>query len=397
MPSYAPNAVLNAYVASLQASKPDKEPMRKPKILPMIGGDPEFFIADKSGILPSCGLLGGTKGEPIRLGEYGSYLEDNISVELNIPPSTESIGFGQNTLILLEQVRILVSEKFKAIPVIKASVEIPKVRLTHPNAFIFGCEPDYCAYDFDPSSPVDVYTARSFSPENVLGNVRCAGGHLHLSYGGDVPAHAMIILMDVIAGLPMSQYDKQGKRRDNYGKAGLFRRKAYGEGIKGVEWRTPSNWWLQKDASSQFRARHTFDAILGLGYAAEMYPEELATLFSKIPCDDVQNAIKTEDAAQAEKIYKELKNRSPPILQSYLFSNSGYAFLADDSFKQHAELHVLKMFTKGRSIKTSNIIPTAMSPHYTWNGESPHTPPPQEFISVTQDFSPSPPDDEPSE
>lgn len=336
--------------------------MPKKFVGPKIGGDPEFFLGTpKDGVVASCGLLGGSKDAPVALGNYGSYLEDNVSVELNIPPASNGSDFLDNTNALMNAMRGMLKEKIGVRPIIKPFIDFPQPKLCHPSAFIFGCDPDFCAYDFDPTALYADYTPRTFAPDLSLGNVRCAGGHIHLSYNGDMSPHVVVVLMDALVGLPMLVHDKQGSRRANYGRAGLFRKKTYGD-VKGVEWRTPSNWWLAEDIVSRFRARNAFDTILQIGAVVEDIPDDVAAFFVRIPLADLQTITQKEDVSLAKELYTELSRSMPGVMRSSFSTYTPYAFMAEDALKAHAESHFVRL---AKNKKLLNAIPAWAPPPQT--------------------------------
>ena len=55
-----------------------------------VGSDPETFLQSKTGeFISSVGLIGGSKDEPMPIGEGCSVQEDNVTVEFNTPPTND--------------------------------------------------------------------------------------------------------------------------------------------------------------------------------------------------------------------------------------------------------------------------------------------------------------------
>jgi len=109
--------------------------------------------------------------------------------------------------------------------------------------------------------------------------------------------------MDVVVELPFLRYDKQKLRRMFYGQPGIYREKPYG-----LEYRTPSNFWLHR----VFRERHLqqlTDNVLHLARAANESPEELKRVYAEIDWGDVQAAIRSESAKMADEIVEYARAR----------------------------------------------------------------------------------------
>ena len=60
-----------------------------------VGSDAELFIYNKEGPFPICGLIGGTKQDPLPVMEGNGYAvqEDNVLLEFNIPPASSALEF----------------------------------------------------------------------------------------------------------------------------------------------------------------------------------------------------------------------------------------------------------------------------------------------------------------
>ena len=304
-----PLATYVAIVEGIHPLSPYNPQLVSKKKLPqgsvLIGADPEFFIANSKKLVPSCGLIGGdkAKGVPIdkeKLGESYTWLEDNVAVELNVPPASSSMGFVSTMKYAVTHA--LDQLKLKQLhAVFKPALTFKAPDLIHPKSMVFGCEPDFCAYDESngrKARTVDV---------NTFGNTRFAGGHIHLSFNNkaSIPIYAVVMLLDAFIGLPSVSYDSQDQRRKAYGLAGLFRTKTYGDNITGVEYRSLSNFWLpwanHKERSMYLHA--LADTCITLGYALEHTPDELADLYVRLPLKDIQQVIDSEDKKQAIEIH----------------------------------------------------------------------------------------------
>lgn len=200
-----------------------------------IGSDTEVFAIDEKGQhIALCGLIGGTKEEPMQiegLPEGFKFQEDNVSLEWNIPPASELAVFKQNIQTINREVYHTL--KHMGLRVSKeVGVSFDKNQLTHPNALIFGCEPDYNAWKM-------IENERPHSSDPYL---RTAGGHIHV--GTDLDMVKGVQLMDLYLGIPSILMDNNPgstKRRELYGKAGAMRPKPYG-----FEYRVLSNFWTFK-------------------------------------------------------------------------------------------------------------------------------------------------------
>lgn len=197
-----------------------------------IGADPELFFSDSYGNFKSViDLLGGSKDSPKEFDKGFYVLEDNVAAEFNIPPATSSKDFINNIDIALTYLDLVAKNKNLKLSQ-KASASFPMEELSHPMAFVFGCDPDFNAWTGrkNPRPHCDDISLRS------------CGGHVHIGVDGfESKSEKMGIVktMDLFLGVKASRIDTDVKRRELYGKAGAFRYKPYG-----VEYRTLSNFWI---------------------------------------------------------------------------------------------------------------------------------------------------------
>jgi len=196
-----------------------------------IGSDTEVFAKDKDGKHKAlCGLIGGTKEYPKPItGTSGFYLqEDNVSLEWNIPYANNRTNFITNVAWIQDYSKSLLSSLGFDMST-DASVSFDKGELVHPNALVFGCEPDYDAWKM----------VENKKPSSTDATLRTAGGHIHV--GAKVDMVKLIQHMDLFLGVPSVLLDDTPaaiKRRELYGKAGAMRPKPYG-----AEYRVLSNYW----------------------------------------------------------------------------------------------------------------------------------------------------------
>lgn len=240
----------------------------------MVGADPEVFMQENGRIISAIGRVPGTKTAPYPV-PLGAVQVDNVLAEFNINPAASREEFVRNIK------EVLASLRGMGDIVVQASHEFSDEELAAfpKEAFVFGCDPDYCCYTGDENP----------KPKGPKG-LRTAGGHIHVGYdvASGPESYQVVAAMDIVLGLPSVFMDTDNRRRILYGKAGAFRPKPYG-----VEYRTLSNFWLGSDELISWAYRSTVEAF-------NRTPE----LFEKIKpvYQDVQRAINEGDVKLAKHL-----------------------------------------------------------------------------------------------
>ncbi len=206
-----------------------------------IGCDPELFLRHKGTmkLVSAHGLIPGTKYAPHKI-RSGTLQVDGMAAEIGIDPAETSNTFTDRVIDVVNQLRETLPDYDLVFdPIAKFDNDVWEA--TPPEAKMLGCEPDY-----------DAYTGAVNPQPQRLSTMCTAAGHLHLGWtegmtedveGFDqhVEACRMIIKqLDYFVGVPGLYCDSDTERRKLYGKAGAMRVKPYG-----VEYRTPSNFWLK--------------------------------------------------------------------------------------------------------------------------------------------------------
>ena len=200
-----------------------------------IGADPEMFLFSESlnKYVPVCGLIGGTKEEPLPITDKGHFVqEDNVMVEYCIPPCSSRAEFLHHIQFVKNYIDETLLKPKGLISKCIASANFSPEDLESEQAQRFGCESDYDVYTFD---------ANRVSRANPL--MRTAGGHIHVGYDKNNPETSFKIIkaMDLFLGLPSIILDPDTERRTMYGKAGCYRIKTK----YGLEYRTLSTFWTE--------------------------------------------------------------------------------------------------------------------------------------------------------
>lgn len=278
-----------------------------------LGCDPEVFLFDeaRNSVIPACGIIGGTKNEPKDIGEGVGVQEDNVAVEFNIHPVT--FEPGGNALALatqkaLEHVQGYVRNINNNYDLHVASSHIFTAdALASEAAQRFGCDPDLDAYSMGDPNPT--FTALE------VGTLRMAGGHIHLGLpeGIDIPKWAFVQLLDALVTFRW-QVNVSGevigaRRRQFYGKPGAYRDKPYG-----LEYRTPSNYWLNNSdfaldisnlawwiVNNEAATKNIYDMInfkkIKEYYDSKLSPDSLETLSNRI-ADIWENSLKLPESKE---------------------------------------------------------------------------------------------------
>ena len=248
--------------------------------LKSIGADVELFAFDKVNNTHKslCVLIGGTKEKQMQIKELPlgfALQEDNVSVEYNIPSCSTGTSWRQSHEAVLSHINKLLLKKGFRISK-DASASFIDTELTHPNALVFGCEPDYNAWSKMENS----------KPQCDDKNLRTAGGHIHV--GTDMNMLDGIKQMDLFLGIPSIILDStpaSQARRQLYGKAGAMRPKSYG-----FEYRVLSNFWIFNPELVDWAFQATRKAIQD--------PRKITNKQAK----DIQHAINTGDQNAAKDI-----------------------------------------------------------------------------------------------
>lgn len=197
-----------------------------------VGADPELFLQkiDNGKLISAVGKFGGTKENPRRLLGGFCLQEDNVAVEYNIPATSSPDQFIWANQLMVEEIDKLASE-FGCKSVIQSSGVFTDDELATPAAQLFGCDPDFNAWELAPNP----------KPNSDNPNLRSAGGHIHIGMpdASSKDKIELVRTLDLLIGVPLAFLDPTSKRRELYGRAGCCRFKPYG-----VEYRTPSNIWL---------------------------------------------------------------------------------------------------------------------------------------------------------
>lgn len=211
-----------------------------------VGCDPEFFLLDKkTGMMTSAhNLVPGTKAAPYKV-KSGAVQADGTAVEFNIEPASSPEEFASNVEAVLKEVRGMVDKRFefKFEPTVTYAEDYFK--LLPDSAKELGCDPDFDAYRGGTENPRP-------NPSKTP-TFRTGSGHIHIGWTSgknwkEDPSHSLDCVQ-VVKSLDnhffehKHAYDNDTLRETLYGKRGAFRYKPYG-----VEYRTPSNMWLNNKA-----------------------------------------------------------------------------------------------------------------------------------------------------
>lgn len=239
-----------------------------------IGSDPELFIRNKDNkIISAEGLIGGSKDNPILFDDRGFFIqEDNVMAEFNIPPANSKEEFIEYMQYARDWVEAFLStHDVEPVFANKVTHEFQQEQLQSNQARLFGCEPDW-----------NVYLRQRNRAPSANTAFRSCGGHIHIGfdYNDQADQENLIRALDATLGLSSVFYDKDEVRRKGYGKAGNFRFKPYG-----VEYRTPSNFWISNDQSVGWVYNKVEEAFSYLPYIKDIYKLE----------EDIQKAINNRD------------------------------------------------------------------------------------------------------
>ena len=192
-----------------------------------LGADPEVFLKNKAALVSVVGKVDGNKWNPWQVPDLPkgfTLQQDNVALEFGIPPAANKTEFIRH----IQTVKAAGKKYLKGLSYSTESCAIfPKSEMNTAEAHVFGCEPDFNAWTHKENN----------KPTPPHPHMRSAGGHIHVETTLD--KEAVVRAMDCRIGITSVLMDNGEDRRQLYGKAGAYRPKPYG-----VEYRTPSNWWI---------------------------------------------------------------------------------------------------------------------------------------------------------
>lgn len=248
-----------------------------------LGQDAEVFLLNRAnGQFKSViGMIGANKWNPAQIpgmAEGFTLQEDNVALEFGIPPAATVDEWVANT-------RAVMQAALKKLPETRFSrlscTVFPESEMDNPNAWVFGCEPDFNAWTGEVNE----------KPEAPHPFLRSAGGHIHVETKLD--GRSVIKAMDLCLGVPSILMDSGTQRRQLYGAAGAFRPKPYG-----VEYRTLSNFWIFKKRLTKWAWDSSAKALAFVEANEALFEDEgLST--------DIQQCINNGDKTMAERLVKE--------------------------------------------------------------------------------------------
>lgn len=207
-----------------------------------IGTDPEFSLIDEEAQRRTSahGLIPGTKQEPHKV-NGGAVQIDGAMVEYNTEPASSAEEFIANNLKVMEALRNMIPKKYTFD--FKPAVFFDDIYFEKipDNVKELGCSPDFDAYKKGAMNPRPI-------PPDGKENMRTCSGHIHIGWTKDADVLSLSHRWDcclIVRALDkcvlpyLKKFDKDTNRASLYGKPGAFRPKSYG-----VEWRVPSNAWL---------------------------------------------------------------------------------------------------------------------------------------------------------
>ena len=162
-----------------------------------------------------------------------------MALEFNIPPAESKEQLKEN----INKIKTFLSNTvgLMGLQFSKSSATLfPMDQLSNPKAMVFGCDPDFDAWNGGAVNP---------KPRANDWRLRSCGGHVHIGEKIESveDAQRLIRWMDFCAGVPSTVLDDGFLRKSLYGKRGAYRIKPYG-----VEYRTLSNFWIWEDKLIDF-------------------------------------------------------------------------------------------------------------------------------------------------
>jgi hypothetical protein len=271
-----------------------------------IGTDVEFFVIDEQNNSISVeGKLGGTKRNPLSIGNGCNRQEDCVLAEFGTPP----VMYGEEDKFVeyLTHCRKKgneILEEFNLKLLACSSRHFDKKELNTEQAMTFGCEPSFNVY----TQSVSIIP----SPEEI-GTLRSAGFHIHIGFPKNffndeysyIQATEKIIkLMDLHLGIPSIVMDMDLERRSLYGKPGDFRFRNLENGIFVLEYRSLGGGLLGCEDSIRYIFNQTCQ-VIDRFLKGEEVPSNIE--------EDIRKIILNNNLVEAKNLISKFKITRPKV------------------------------------------------------------------------------------
>lgn len=187
---------------------------------PTFGSDPEFAFINKitGKAVSACNKLGGSKKQPIDIGEGCGKQEDGVMGEGTIPPVKTREEFIQKIMYCKNTFDAIMKQQDPNIECVSiSSAFYDESELQDPKVLEFGCDPSFSHW------------LKNVSPRPTaaeVGNLRSAGFHIHVGTETELTIEEIekfMLCMDITCGLPSVLIDQDMNRKKLYGNPGDFR------------------------------------------------------------------------------------------------------------------------------------------------------------------------------
>lgn len=314
------------------------------KIQFTLGADPEFFIRRVS----DCVFVGaerflpGTKSKPYPV-ENGAIQVDGMAAEINIDPARTEDEFVHNLQSVIGQLKAMLPPGYELVATPVAEFGIAEWSNASKEALELGCMPDFNAY-----------TGEKNPQPKTKDRIRTAAGHIHIGWtsgidpkdiGHEEACRIMVKELDRALSVPlhaMTYEDlKELQRRSLYGKLGAYRPKSYG-----VEYRTPSNYWLQSEESMRWiwkRTKYIFDNLLEGIFVNQKLSPSFAVLDSgkDMKPSAIKGVISKEDMhphSALEKFKEDVLSKSKSGISDWAHSNLSELGFSEENIQEVVDI-----------------------------------------------------------
>lgn len=212
----------------------------------MIGADPEILLRKKNGEgFIADRIFDGDKNNHIKIGNGCDIHNDGVAVEYNIPPTDSLINWKESHTHVLN----FITRKVNGYNVGKKEAII----VTSSSSLLFNIEELAEKRQYSDSGCIEVHNVNKMCEQEPLryeknNGWRYAGGHVHISWDNPTITDRITLtrLLDInfskwvwdIPPHPKLDWGS-GRGKTVLGELGNMRYKDYG-----IEYRTPSNFWI---------------------------------------------------------------------------------------------------------------------------------------------------------